>query len=424
MSITNINQVLKEQLLKIKPSYEEISEIDNKTKILVADIKSKLKKKKIKADVFVGGSVAKNTLIKKQKYDVDLFVRFDTKYKEKELSKLLKKVLPSSAKVLHGSRDYFVLQGDGLEFEIIPTVKVSKQEEARNITDLSYFHVNYVGKHINKNSKLADEIRLAKGFAYYQDCYGAESYINGFSGYALELLIIHYKSFMNFIKAMAKQDPKKKIIIDIAKKYKNTKVIKEELNEAKTKSPIIFIDPTYKERNALAALSEATYKRFQASCKQFIKKPSARFFELEDKQKVLEKKYKKDLVKLEIKTDRQAGDIAGTKLKKFSRYFIRELEKNSDVKASDFDYDEKTNIGIIYLVSNSKKELLICGPPVKLGSAVKAFRKEHKNKTIKTKAGRLCFTIKSKSFNDFYNSFIKDKKILIKEMSVKSIKII
>ena len=29
------------------------------------------------SDVFVGGSLAKNTLIKKAKYDVDLFIRFE-----------------------------------------------------------------------------------------------------------------------------------------------------------------------------------------------------------------------------------------------------------------------------------------------------------------------------------------------------------
>ncbi|MBD3252791.1 hypothetical protein GF386_03610, partial [Candidatus Pacearchaeota archaeon] len=54
------------------------------------------------------------------------------------------------------------------------------------MTDLSYFHVNHILKKIKKNKNLSDEIRLAKKFAYSQNCYGAESYIHGFSGYALE----------------------------------------------------------------------------------------------------------------------------------------------------------------------------------------------------------------------------------------------
>ncbi len=63
---------------------------------------------------------------------------------------------------------------------------------------------------------------LAKTFAHACDCYGAESYINGFSGYALELLICHYKTFSKFLKEIIKID-NNQIIIDDAKFYKTKK---------------------------------------------------------------------------------------------------------------------------------------------------------------------------------------------------------
>jgi len=72
----------------------------------------------------------------------------------KEISKLLGEVLGNKAKKIHGSRDYYQLIVHGIIFEIIPVLKVKKPEHAKNITDLSYFHVNYINKKIRKNKKL------------------------------------------------------------------------------------------------------------------------------------------------------------------------------------------------------------------------------------------------------------------------------
>ena len=51
------------------------------------------------------------------------------------------------------------------------------------------------------------------------------------------------------------------------------------LNDAKLHSPIILVDPTYKQRNVLAALSKETFEIFQTECRKFIKKPSLYSFE-------------------------------------------------------------------------------------------------------------------------------------------------
>jgi len=425
----NTKQILKKQLEIIRPSKEELKAITSETKILIKEMDAKLKKQKIAAQIFVGGSVAKNTLIKKDKYDIDMFVRFDSKYKEKELSKLLKKILPKGVKRIHGSRDYYSLKAKqpGLEFEIIPSVKVKNAKEARNITDLSYFHVNYVNKNMSKIKALDDEIRLAKAFAYYQDCYGAESYINGFSGYAMELLVINYKSFMNFVKAMVKIDPKavgKKPIIDITKLYKNKEEIMKEMNNSKLHGPIILIDPTFKERNALAALSGKTFAKFQVACKKFLKNPGKQFFELQDIEAKMEKKYGKNLKRIILTTNKQAGDIGGTKLKKFHYYLETQISKLYTIRDHHFMYDESKNQGTILIVVNPKKELFVCGPPIKMKLAVKKFKKAHQSTTIKN--GRICFTQKLNiKLEDYIKSFSKDKnkKKIVSEMDISSIKL-
>ena len=97
--------------------------------------------------------------------------------------------------IIHGSRDYFQInESKDFVIELIPVIKATDPKKAENITDLSYSHVKYINKKI-KNQKILDEIKIAKAFCYATKTYGAESYINGFSGYSLELLIYHYKSF-------------------------------------------------------------------------------------------------------------------------------------------------------------------------------------------------------------------------------------
>src|SRR4030042_2270751 len=236
----DIDQVLKQQIEIIKPSKNVFNDINKASKEFVKYLEKKLKSKKIKADVFIGGSLAKNTIVKKDKYDVDIFIRFDKKYDNKKISSLLGKALGKEFKKVHGSRDYYQQMVKGIIMEIIPVLKIKQQQQAQNITDLSYFHVAYINEKIRKNKKLAEEIILAKTFCHAQNCYGAESYIHGFSGYALELLICHYKSFKNFIKTIVKHK-KDKMIIDDAKFYKNNNEVIRGLNESKIQGPIILI---------------------------------------------------------------------------------------------------------------------------------------------------------------------------------------
>jgi len=196
----------------------------------------------------------------------------------------------------------------------------------------------YVGKKIKKNKGLADEIILAKSFCHAQNCYGAESYIHGFSGYALELLIIHYSSFKKFLENVIKDKSKDRIIIDDSKFYKGKKVL-QELNESKLNSPIILIDPTYKERNALAGLNNETFTKFKGISKKFIAKPNQSFFEMKNVDEEMKNKYKDKLKIISVKTNKQVGDIAGTKSKKFFDFFIYRLNKEFVVGLAEFDYD-------------------------------------------------------------------------------------
>ena len=280
---------------------------------------------------------------------------------------------------------------------------------------MSYFHVNYVKQKISKNKKLADEIILAKSFCYFQGCYGAESYIRGFSGYALELLICYFGSFVKFLKEI---QGKERIIIDPAKHYKNKDEIMLELNESKLQSPIVFVDPTFKERNALAALSRETFEKFKDAAKRFLKTPNNRFFK---KFEINEKIYN---FIIEVKTSKQKGDIAGSKLKKFYEFLSKKIMEDFVINKKEFSYDEDKNLGRFYFNLKSKGAIVIEGPPITAVEHVTRFKKKHKNQRCFVRAGKTyCRKQTERNPRIFLTKLKTKENRILREMTISGIKI-
>jgi len=383
--MADYKKILNKELEKISLSSNEIAELNKVAK----DFVSKMKEKKI--NCFIGGSLAKGTLIKKNKQDVDIFAVFDS---EKEIDKLGRVIertkLNGELKKIHGSRDYFQIDKGDIVLEIIPVVENKNPEEAENVTDVSLSHVKYVVNKIKKNKKIADEIKLAKAFCFANDVYGAESYIKGFSGYALELLVIHFGGFTKFLKGLSKKS-KNKIIIDSKKSFKNEKEIMNGLNGSKLQGPVILIDPTYKYRNVTAGLGEETFQRFVVYAKEFLRKPSLNYFEHKaidvDKMEIFARKKKARYLEIDFNTNKQEGDIAGTKMKKFFGFMIWELErKGQKVVEKEFYYPGKGQSGRGYLIVQEKKEVEIKGPETWMDEAVRKFKKVRKKVYVKSKS--------------------------------------
>ena len=421
-----INFILKEVLQRVEPSEEELKIIEGSLHGFLNQLNKKLRISKINAEIFLGGSFAKGTIIKKDGYDIDIFVRFDKEHKENELSRLTGRILRGikNSSLIHGSRDYFrVNVSKNLIFEVIPVRKIKNPKEAENITDLSFAHVNYIKRKL-KNKKLPGEIRLAKAFCHANNSYGAESYIRGFSGYALELLVYHYGSFLKFIRSMSKIKDKK--VIDIEKHYKNKNQVLMDINASKLYSPIILIDPTYKQRNVLAALSEETFKKFRKACQDFLKNPHPEMFESKkinlEKISKNAKKRGYEFALLKAKTNKQEGDIAGSKLLKFYKHLIHETERFFEIKGRGFEYQGKKSARYFFVVKK-KKEILISGPEINDKKNVIKFKKKHKKAFVKNKR----FYSKEKT-NITLTAFIRDWKkkhrIRIKEMYITGLEVV
>ncbi len=363
----------KKILESCKSSPEEQKHLQNLVKEIIAKIKIP------GATPMLGGSGAKNTWLRGT-HDIDIYVKFNVKqysHKTDQLADILGKVVKKQFKKvdhLHGSRDYYQVNIPPYTVEIVPILDIKKAAEAKNITDFSHLHVAYVQKH----KKLVDDIRLAKLFARAQGIYGAESYIQGFSGYVMELLVIHYGSFMKMVRAVAK--------------WKDTTIIGDKkearrLNPAKKVSPLILIDPVQPERNAAAALSEERYKQIIRVCQKFVKHPSESMFEEEDINWQQLKK-KGTVFYCAVAPLKEKKDVAGAKMLKAFDFCKQTLERSGfKLYKSGWQYASPS---CFYFVVDKKPlspTMLRQGPPVTHPEGILHFKKQHKK--IIVKQGRL-----------------------------------
>ena len=361
--------LLKEVLNEIKPKEE-----NNKIVVFLKKLMDLIKKNSINAKVFAGGSIAKGTFLKND-YDVDVFVKFDLRYKSKDISKILGKILkPLNPELVHGSRDYFSID-DGLRFEIIPVLAINKSEQAENIMDMSPLHVDWVIKH--SNVKVRNEIRLAKQFCKSIDVYGAESYIKGFSGHVLDILVIHYGGFLKLLRNVVKW--KKKEVIDYHNVHKGRAL--NNMNKSKVFAPLIVVDPIMPERNASAALSMERFLLFKEAASRFLKKPSKNFFNIKGiiksklKIKGGEKLFFIDVAPLEGKKD-----VVGAKLLK-AYTFMKKKIKEEGFNIFENGWEFKNNCVIYFIVDKKilSSTVTLNGPPLSSKNNVKEFKKKHKN---------------------------------------------
>jgi len=355
-------------LKEIKPTTKE----KQKVKGIIESVLKNIKVEDAKFEL--GGSYAKDTFLKGS-YDIDIYVKFPyNKYKDEDISEILNKRLSRKHKRVHGSRDYFQLQKKGYTFEFIPILDIKDSSRAKNITDVSPLHKKWVKKHLKK----PDEVRLIKKFCRAQNVYGAESYIKGFSGYVLEILIVHYGGFFNLIKAVSRW--KLPIYVDVKKYYKSKKDAFKGINKSKRVNEVIIIDPTQKDRNAAAAISKDKINTLIKSCKEYLRNPSDEFF--------LEKKVRiKDLIAesgedrlllCRIKPSKGKKDVVGSKIVKIYDYMERKLKKN-DFKVLKSNWHFNKDALIYYFIKDEilSEKIIHRGPPLKQKKHAKEFRKKY-----------------------------------------------
>ncbi len=367
----NFQKLLKEVLQDLLPTKDDEKKVLGDVKSFLAELNNQIKKNKIQAKAVLGGSYAKGTWLKGD-YDVDVFVKFAKKHWKENISNLLEKALKQfKYERIHGSRDYFWIR-NMIKYEIVPVFDIKKKEDAINVTDFSPLHVGWVNE---KGQKYKNDIRLVKKFCKAAECYGAESYIRGFSGHVADIITINYKGFLQLLKAAQKWKPKQ--IIDYNNTYKGKAIMM--LNKSKCEGPMIVVDPVQPQRNAAAALTEENFNKFIKAARDFLKKPSKEFFtEQETDFEKLAKKGK--LVKIEVQTLDAKEDVAGAKFVTAYNHIKKALSEFQIIKTG-WNWDRKKEGTWWFLLKTDKLPNTVerKGPPMELKEAVDKFKKLHKN---------------------------------------------
>ena len=394
----DVKSIFTKVLNEVKPKESVL----NKVQPILDTIQTAATDNNVDAVVQCGGSTAKDTYLATN-HDCDVFVKFNYKeYKEHDISQTLEGVLkktPYEFTKVHGSRDYFQATILGIEYEVIPVLDVKSADEALNVTDMSPMHVKWVIDR-TKDTMLTDQIRLTKQFAKAHRVYGAESYIGGFSGHIIDILVIYYGGFTQLLNASQKWIEGD--IIDPMNFYKNRDDALEHLNESKIDSPLIIIDPILSERNAASALTKKRWYAFKKAAKLFLANPTFDQFLC----KPLDKNdFEKGVYQLTIKPQLGKSDVVGGRCKKVFEYIKNQAIKNDfSIKRLDWEYDaEETNLFYVTKNTELKRHKIIRGPPLTMTSRCEEFA-EGKEKTFEK--GGFLFAEEEREFTTF-SSFLK-----------------
>lgn len=287
-----IEEVCATVLKRVSPKKMKRAKIETLAKKLENKVASASKTLGVEAQVRVEGSVAKDTWLSEEP-EIDIFMRVPKDIPRKSLGEVCLKI---ARKATEGSEQierfaehpYLEAIVDGVMVNIVPCYNV-EQGEWLSATDRTPFHTDYVKGRLNE--QMRGEVRLVKKFMKSIGVYGAEIKIGGFSGYLCELLVLHYKSFINTLKAFAQH--RQRIVTDIKNYYKR----REDELQLLFKEPLVIIDPVDKGRNVASAVQPQKLYIFTASARAFLKNPSLRFFYPQKTQALTVKELRQRLAK-------------------------------------------------------------------------------------------------------------------------------
>jgi len=225
-----------------------------------------------KAEGMVVGSVARNTWVKGDR-DLDVFMLFDPAVPREGLERdglaLARAVASRFTDEFcekYAEHPYISACIRSVDVDLVPCYKVGNPTSIQSAVDRTPFHTRYIAEKING---LVDDVLLLKQFAKAGGVYGSDQMTEGFSGYLCELLILHYGSFSQLLKAAAAWRPH--LVIDIGHHAA------KEFDE-----PLVVIDPVDPRRNVAAAVSIDRMAEFIELARGYAEAPSGKFFEIPD----------------------------------------------------------------------------------------------------------------------------------------------
>jgi len=353
-------KILRKILKNIKPKTNDEKKLTNLAKKTLEITREKAKKYDAKA--ILAGSITRNTWLP-GKMEFDVFVIFSPDLPENKLEeyglligKEVIKELKGEFSVEYAQHPYASGLVQGVDIDIVPCYEVESAEKIKSAVDRTPFHVRYIEK--NFPLALSDDVRLSKQFLTANKLYGADAKTQGFSGYVCELLTIHYGGFIEVLKAVANWKPGE--VIDLENYYKKEEY--PQLRKNFKNNPLILIDPTDRNRNTTAPVSVEGFLRFKKLAKEFLDKPSEKYFTGKKSQPItskelaqLQSQRKTELLLIKFTTPKVVPDILWPQLRRFAERLqdiLEETKYEFKVLRRDVYSSEKVTVVLLEMEVN------------------------------------------------------------------------
>lgn len=342
-----------------------------------------------------GGSYVKGTWLPK-KADIDIFVKFEKSTSDKKFVEISKKIGFDSMKkfkpyVRYSEHPYVEATIKNTKVNVVPCYDV-KKGQWQSAADRSPFHTKFMLESLTGVMK--DEVRLLKNFLSCNKIYGSEIAKQGISGYVAEVLVLHYGSFQEVVKSIAKL--KKNYVIG-----KPTK---------KFDTSIKIIDPIDSNRNLGAAISNENLGKFILASRAFIKKPSMSFFKIKQNQQIFKKNLENSIV-IKFNYKQRSPDIIWGQVKRAASSLAVQLEiEGFQVLRHSGIADEKNEVFLIFLLQSLKIEdnFLRDGPDYFFETESETFiTKNSKNSMMWIGSNRKILSLQKRRQNDV-SLFLRD----------------
>lgn len=273
-----LEELLSEVLRRETPSPAERERAERIASRVVEALRGAARALGVGAAVEIEGSFAKDTWLSGD-VDVDVFLLFDPSVPLEELrsrgleiAKMAAGALGAGWRERYASHPYLTLEVEGFEVDVVPAYRVPSPAHIKSPVDRTPFHTAYVRSKLEADPALKGEVRLLKRFAKGVGVYGAEIKVEGFSGYLVELLVIHYGSFLRVLEAASSWRPYR-TVVDVEGHYSSPR---EAL--ARFRAPLVVVDPVDPKRNVASPVSLDSMARFIAAARAFLRGPSLAFF--------------------------------------------------------------------------------------------------------------------------------------------------
>ena len=263
-------------LEEIRPRREDREKADKVLGWVLGELNRLIEEQGVPAQVRVEGSYAKDTWLRTSP-EIDVFILLEPSLgrefiKNKFFPRLLEWFSKYNPLTRYSEHPYLVLRREGIEVEIVPALAQRAPGRPLTPVDRTPLHTEYVRKKA-RDPHMRDQIRLAKQFARNIGVYGAEIAVEGFSGYLIELLTLHYGGFRQLVREASRWRPP--VMIDPENHYRGDR---RKLLEKFGEKPMVVVDPVDPERNVAAALSLDKMAEMSLASTLYLRSPSRFYF--------------------------------------------------------------------------------------------------------------------------------------------------